>query len=379
MGMIGTLSRRFLKNRGTACGCRAVVRTYLLVSITLSLSGCASFGPTSVDRDRLDYINAIASSWKQQTLLNIVKMRYADTPVFLEVGQIISGYQLQGAVTVGGSLSSSSAYGDILNLGSAGTYTDRPTITYAPLMGAHFLHVMMTPIPPPNLFKLAQEGWPIDLLLQMGTQSINGLSNRKGGPRGHAADPDFVRLLAALQRLQASGAAELRVEISKETKQEGTVMVISPKPLPPDVEADRMLVRKLLGLRSDLQEFKIIYGALSGNDNVVAVQTRSAFQILNLLGSHVEVPPEHIADGRTYPPITESADLTLSMPRLIRIHADKSSPADAFAAIKYSDYWYWIDNRDFRSKGVFTFLMIMMTLAEKEDKVQAPIVTIQGN
>ena len=30
-------------------------------------------------------------------------------------------------------------------------------------------------------------------------------------------------------------------------------------------------------------------------------------------------------------------------------------------------------------RDVFTFLMIIMTLAEKEDKVQAPIVTIQGN
>jgi hypothetical protein len=379
MGMIGSLSRRFLKNLGTACGCRTVARSYLLASITLSLSGCASFGPTSVDRDRLDYITTIASSWKQQTLLNIVKMRYADTPIFLEVGQIISGYQLSGAVTVGGSLSSSSAYGDILNLGGAGTYTDRPTITYMPLMGAHFLQVMMTPIPPPNLLKLAQEGWPIDMLLQMGAQSINGLSNRKGGARGHAADPDFVRLLAALQRLQASGAVELRVEVSKETKQEGTVMVISPKPLLPDVETDRTMVRKLLGLRSDLQEFKIIYGALSGNDNVVAVQTRSAFQILNLLGSNVEVPPEHIADGRTYPPITESADMTLTMPRLIRIHSEKSHPADAFAAVKYSDYWYWIDNRDFRSKGVFTFLMVMMTLADKGSEVQPPVITIQGN
>jgi hypothetical protein len=379
MARVGSGLRRHLKYPDATRAWVAPSRLYLLAGIAVSLTGCMSFGPLSVDRDRFDYINAIASSWKQQTLLNIVKMRYADTPVFLEVGQIISGYQLSGGVTVGGSLSSSSAYGDILNLGGAGTYTDRPTITYTPLTGAHFIQVMMTPIPPPNLFKLAQQGWPIDLLLQMGAQSINGLSNRKGGARGHAADPDFIRLLAALQRLQASGAVELRVEVTKETKQEGTVMVISPKPLPPDVEADRTLIRKLLGLRPDLQEFKILYGALSGNDNEVAVQTRSAFQILNLLGSHVEVPPEHIADGRTYPPITESADMTLSMPRLIRIHADKSSPADAFAAVKYSDYWYWIDNRDFRSKGVFTFLMIMMTLAEKGENVQAPIVTIQGN
>ena len=305
-------------------------------------------------------------------------MRYADPPVFLEVGQIISGYQLQGSVAVSGTLNSASVVGDIVNLGSAGTYTDRPTITYTPLTGAHFLQIMITPIPPPNLLRLAQEGWPIDMLLQLGVQSINGLSNRQGGARGHAADPDFIRLLAALQRLQASGVLGLRVEVSKDTKQEGTVMVISPKSLPPEVEADRNVVRKLLGLRPDLQEFKIVIGAVSGKDDMIAMQTRSGFQILNLLGANVEVPPEHIAEGRTYPPIPESIG-TLFLPPLIKIHAETSRPADAFAAVKYRDYWYWIDDRDFRSKAVFTFLMIIMTLADKGGEVQPPIVTIQGN
>jgi len=305
-------------------------------------------------------------------------MRYADTPVFLDVGQIISGYQLQGALTVGASLNSASAFGDIVNLGSAATYIDRPTITYTPLTGAHFLQVMTTPIPPPALLMRAEEGWPIDTLLQIGVQSINGLVNRKGGARGHAADPDFGRLLAALQRLQDSGVIDLRVDVSKDTKQQSTILVINPKELPPEIQADRVLVRKLLGLRPDLQEFKIIYGVVSGKDDVIAIQTRSAFQILTLLGADVEVPPEHIAERRTYPPFQEARG-SQSLPPLIRIHAENSSPADAFAAVKYRDYWYWIDDRDFRSKGVFTFLMIIMTLSEKDEKVQPPIVTIQGN
>jgi len=279
---------------------------------------------------------------------------------------------------VSGSLNSASAVGDILNLGSAATYTDRPTITYTPLTGAHFLQVLMTPIPPPNLFRLIEQGWPVDMLLQVGAQSINGVSNRKGGARGSAMDPDFAALLAALQRLQVSGAVGLRVEMSPETKQEGTVMVMSRKDLPPEVEADRKLVRKLLGLRSNLNEFKVVYGAMTEKDDVIAVQTRSGFQILNLLGSTVEVPPEHIAERRTYPPITEPAGAQ-SLPPLIRIHTENSSPADAFAAVKYRDNWYWIDDRDFRSKSVFSFLMIIMTLAEKGDKVQQPVVTIQGN
>lgn len=70
----------------------AAVRACLLVDAVLGVSGCAGFGPVSVNRDRFDYVQAIADSWKQHTLLNVVKLRYADTPVFLEVGQIISGH-----------------------------------------------------------------------------------------------------------------------------------------------------------------------------------------------------------------------------------------------------------------------------------------------
>ena len=376
---IGRHLRYYLKNQKDVRSWAALSRITLLASIVLSLPGCASFGPPSVDRDRFEYINAIASSWKQQTLLNIVKLRYADTPVFLDVGQIISGYQLEGTVAIGGSLNSASAIGDVFSLGTAGRYTDRPTITYTPLTGANFIHVLMTPIPPPALFMLVEQGWPVDMLMQIGVQRINGISNSKAGARGQAADPDFARLLKAFQRLQASGALGLRVETSKESKLEGIVMTISRKNLPPGIQADRDLVRKLLGLRPDLQEFKVIYGGMSDKDDVVAVQTRSGLQILAELGANVEVPAEHIAELRTYPLIPESRGSAQSLLPLIRIHADKSLPADAFAVVKYRDYWYWIDDRDFRSKGVFTFLMIIMTLAETGEKVQAPVVTIQGN
>ena len=66
--------------------------------LTFSIAACTSIGPGTVPRDRIDYASAIGNSWKEQTLLNIVKLRYADMPIFLEVAQVIAGYQLQSAI-----------------------------------------------------------------------------------------------------------------------------------------------------------------------------------------------------------------------------------------------------------------------------------------
>ena len=106
-------------------------------------------GPQTVARDRFDYNAAISDSWKEQTLLNIVKLRYADMPLFVEVASVVSGYTIESSVNFGGTLSSETAVqGDFFTLGTTGKYIDRPTITYAPITGKQFNKSFMTPIPP---------------------------------------------------------------------------------------------------------------------------------------------------------------------------------------------------------------------------------------
>ena len=57
----------------------------LALSALLLLAGCSAFGPTTIPRDRFDYSGALAESWKNQMLLNLVKMRYFDLPVYLRI------------------------------------------------------------------------------------------------------------------------------------------------------------------------------------------------------------------------------------------------------------------------------------------------------
>jgi hypothetical protein len=50
--------------------------------------------------------------------------------------------------------------------------------------------------------------------------------------------------------------------------------------------------------------------------------------------------------------------------------------SDAFVSIPYRNSYFWIDDRDMRSKKIFSFLMFVFTLVETGEKGAAPIVTI---
>ncbi|MBN1422706.1 MAG: hypothetical protein JXP34_28275 [Planctomycetes bacterium] len=344
-----------------------------LVAIA-GLSGCSSIGPRSIARDRFDYVTAISESWKEQMLLNLVKIRYADAPVFLDVGSIITQYAVESELSLGGTWNKPHAVGPSYQVPASvkGKFTDRPTITYSPIGGEKLTRSFMTPIRPESLFALVQAGWPVDYVLRLAVHSINGLRNHVGGAlRSRPAEPDFLKVLETLRRLQIAGGMDFRL-VRRENEE--LLIVTFPRREGDSLQEDSALLRKLLGVRADAVEIRLVYGSRAQSDEEIAILSRSIFDIITELAFHIDVPAEHVADGRAA--AAGAADSTSGLPPLIRIHSGRTGPDDPFATIAYRGHHFWIDDTDFASKRTFSLLMMLFSLTELEGKSAAPIVTI---
>ncbi|HEY6367591.1 MAG TPA: hypothetical protein VI585_22670 [Candidatus Binatia bacterium] len=348
------------------------------VLILLSFTGCASIGPGTVTRDRFDYVTAISDSWKSQMLFNLVKLRYGDAPVFLDVASVINQYLVEGSVGYSGSWAQNPQlpwpYSALYNFLGTGRYAERPTITYSPISGEKFARTLMTPIPPAAILSFLQGGYPADLVLRLGVHAINGIRGRFGaGARMRDADPEFYSLVEKLRNIQESGEIGMRVQ---KTADRVTTSIVFSKKTSPAIVADRGEVRRLLGLDPQADEFNVVYGSVAANDREIAMLTRSVIEILTDLSSYIDVPAADVEQKSTYQSSAPEFANGVSVPPLIRILSSPQRPDNAFAAVPYEKGWYWIDNKDFPSKRLFSFIMFLLNLTETGEKQGVPIITI---
>jgi hypothetical protein len=347
----------------------------LFLAAATLVTGCAHLGPKTVAVDRFDYSTAIADSWKQQTLLNIVKLRYMDLPVFLDVASIVSGYSLQTGVSINGTLSSSTAVqGNYGSIGGQAIYTDRPTITYVPLTGEKFLRGLITPIDPKNIFFMLQSGYAADFILGLTVESLNGVRNRStAGGAVREADPEFVRALQLMREVQIAGAVGMRVEEDK-VKGQTAVLFFRRDDVPADTVEKSAEIRRLLKMSPEQQRFTLTFSPARGTENELAVNSRSMLQVMIAFASYLEVPEAHVKD-RSAMPSSESTPAGARQEK-VRIYSGQNKPAAAFAAVKYRDHWFWIDDGDWQTKRALTAVMFFFTLAETGGNEKLPLITI---
>ncbi|HTP25823.1 MAG TPA: hypothetical protein VMK12_09215 [Anaeromyxobacteraceae bacterium] len=367
---------------------RSSVAAVATMAVFLASSGCASIGPGTIDRDRIGYDQAISDSWKQQMLLNLVKLRYGDTPVFLDVASVINSYSLDAQLDLSASFQGGPSALQTGTVGPSLHYSDRPTITYNPLLGEHFTRSLLTPLSPVVVFSMIQSGWRADAVFRITVSAANGVRNRFGGRAGDV-DLDFYRLTESLRKVQASGGIGIRLDHDSSdnngrsssssstagAQREVATLVLAHKGADEESEHEFREIRRILGLK-DGREFRIAYGLSQANNGEVVLLTRSLLEILFDVATWIEVPPAHVAEQRVRATSGFEAETALGIRPLLKVSSGKDRPKDAFVALRYKDSWFWVDDRDYASKQAFSFLLLLSSLTDAGQGKQLPILTI---
>lgn len=344
-----------------------------LTALTLAIvfsAGCGSIGPRTMDKDQLSYGDSISNNWKNQMLSNIVKLRYVDMPVFVDVGSIVAGYSMETQVSGRLGFSDSFTGTDSQGLGASGKFTDRPTITYMPKTGDDYLRSLLTPVEPKNLLALIQAGYNAEMLFTWSVEAINGVQNYSGSSKSRMeADPGFYELAGLMQELQALGTVAWEFDTDPDTGHD-VLLVMRKDGRSQEIKNKRARVAELLGLDSSINKFRVVYAPTRLSSDTLAIQTRSIVQTLTAMARFIDVPAE--LSDQAAPGFKVSSNHQ----RPFRVLSAEERPDDYFAAVKYRDYWYWIENTDLVSKRVFTLMLFLTTLTDNAGEGMGPVLTI---
>ena len=384
--MQGTATVRSTENRRTG----RITAPIFLACLSVSLSGCKTLGPISIPADRFNYNLASAQSANEQMLLNILRLRYGEPIHFLEIGSMLSQYQFNLSGQVSGwendlNVWRNPALRAIYNIdGDPGaqdawqaniTYSDSPTITYAPLQGEAFANRVMSPIPPATVFYLSQSGWSIDRLLECCVQQIGKVRN---APIHDIQGADFwstvkFRTVAdLLKKIQDAGRLQFAVEVDAKTK---AAYLFPPQDMT-GFEEEVKELNDLMGMAPGLQRIKIVQGGHEIEKGTLLMKTRSLLGMMNALAQAITPPKKHIEGG--YVQKVDAEQVAVVTQPWLTVEFSTTPNLDPFVQVRYNGYWWYIKKSDWQSKRTFALLTYLFSLQATETAASLPLVTVQA-
>lgn len=345
---------------------RRFVRGIPVLATALALAGCNAFGPRAVQGTRVAYNEVLQRTQAEQLLLNVVRLRYVDVPMFLEVSSVNTQFEFRTSAdaSVGGE------FGDSLSeySGSGGlgfTVVEKPTVSYVPLQGDDFVKQIMAPVDLDTIILMTRGGWSTNRMLRVCAQSLCGLPN---APEASGPAPDYepvfsdfqeaVKLMRELQRARVGGVKRA---------DDGSYLLHMD-----DSDPRSGRLREMLGLHDGV-DFPIRIGARR-EPNVLTVETRSLLGAMFYLSQGIDVPAPHAEQGLVA--MTPGMMWDNVTDELFHVRTSQSRPANATVAVRYRDWWYYIDDSDVNSKGTFAMLSFLFAIQSGGRDSRGPALTI---
>jgi hypothetical protein len=402
------------------------------VAALLLLAGCRSFGPRALEATRLPYNEAVKVTTEEQLLLNIVRLRYTDTPSSLAVSNIAAQFELVKSLQLTpffaatGGDNNRSHYGAVLPQASLGG-ADRPTFSLTPLDDQEFTKKLFTPLSLDGVVYLVKTTWPISTVFRLYLENLNWVSNAETASGPTPKDPpvfeEFQKGIQALQTLQDRDqivfgldertetlggplpagnikAADL-IEAAKngfeyQPDDGGATWTLRKKVQQPVLRIDPDALdspemnelARIFKITPGLPSYDITFEALNPFPSTypaagvtkLDLETRSLLQAMYYVSHGVEIPPDHASRGVVT--VTRDAhgrpfDWQQVTKDLFRVRWAKAGPrpANAHVAIPYEGHWFYIEDTDQDTKATFSLLMELARL-ELNTSGNQPLLTI---
>jgi len=337
-----------------------------LVIISSIFLGCTKYGPGFLQSERSQYNQAIQKTNDEQLILNLVRLKYHDSPLFMEVSNIASRFTFQNDISITTQLQAG-AKG--IFTPDAGTFVEeRPTVSYSPLHGENFVKSVLTAISLKTIALLFHSGWSIERVFKVCLQRIDKLKNAPSasGPTPKIAPKTkkFFQAVKYLQKMQVQGGLNLAYRVSDGEAQ----LVIHISEAFKNSQPANQFARSI---NATIGQTSYIFGVPSVKDKQsIDIVTRSLLGVMFYLSGAVEVPEQDTVEGRVTETKTDDGrvfDWAEITGELLRIHNSPNPPVDVSLLIFYRDYWFYINDSDLVSKSTFSLLAQIYALQAKKE------------
>ena len=402
---------------------------FRLVGIALLVltTGCA-FQAEIIQSRHWDLNETIRETSNEQLLLNLVRLRFDETPYFLQLSSITTNFSASASLGASGTFPQGAA-DDVYGLNSGLSYSESPSVTWAIPDSREFLGRFYAPVGAHQLTLLAQSGFDLAEVFRVGVQKMNLLRNREFRIRDGEFRPDnytdFLEALDLMEALRKEGGIDFAyalmsnyggvtvpisqidtrgvaqglpyglLYLSREPGMATPYQVSKPLFLRFTKESDRdpraQRLRQLLNLRPDLYSFPItdtvdvspeairaVDGKLAqvfdpdAKVEHIGLTNRSVFDILRFAAASIEVPEREVASGQV-------RMHGIELDEYLDVRSSKSAPGNAWLKVPYRGFWYSIPATDLNSRTSFTLLSALFASVVGEVPGAKPVLTLPVN
>lgn len=283
------------------------------------LIGCVAAND-AIRSDFTDFNSIMQYNQSQQMLLNLVRMHFRESPMFLQAGSLTASYESSTEANASANFPGPTT----ADIGFDYKFSTKPTVSYLPIEGSSYVHQFLAEISQETFELLVRSGWPISELIDLLVERVTTehgeiLVNR----RSSASFSGFEAFTTQLR--QAQQLERLTLEPSKD------------------------------GIRLQAGDRSIPLRSL---------QFRSLLDVMFEASKNTQTPEsqiERVKKGEAHGEMD--------------IRVSQSPRSDATVSVKYAGYFYSIGQNDIRSKDTLALLMQLYRI-QAVPSGGAPLLTI---